>query len=193
MEYKSKYDLIKYFNELGFKKGAEIGVAGGMFSEAICLAIPGLELWCVDIWHPYKGNRWSGSKERNENGFKGATERLAKYNTHIMREMSMDAVKKFRRGSLDFVFIDSNHAYDYVMQDLIEWTKRVKIGGVVSGDDYYVFKKGHQNYAGVVEAVNDYTKAHGIKFELTDPLTNKLRDRGADEQPVYWWVREADK
>jgi len=189
---KSKYELLKYFNELGFKKGAEIGVAGGVFSEAMCQAMPDLELWCIDIWRPYHGNRWSGSYARNDGNFKAATERLAKYNTHIMKEMSMEAVKKFKYFSLDFVFIDANHAFDYVMQDLIEWTKRVKIGGVVSGDDYYAFKKGHQNYAGVVEAVNDYTKAHGIKFELTDPLTNKLRDRGADEQPVYWWVREAD-
>ncbi len=192
MEFTSKYDLIKHFNELGFKKGAEIGVAAGMFSEAMFQAIPDLELWCIDIWHPYKGNRWSGSYERNDGHFKTATERLSKYNTHIMREMSMDAVKKFRRGSLDFVFIDSNHAYDYVMQDLIEWSKIVRVGGIVSGDDYYPFKHGYQDFAGVVEAVDDYTKAHGIKFNLTNPLPNKIRDRGAFEQPVYYWTKEAE-
>ena len=188
MIFPSKYDLIKYFGESGFKKGAEIGVAGGLFSETMCQSIPGLELWCIDIWHPYKGNRWSGSYERNEHHFKSATELLSKYNTHVMREMSMDAVKKFKRGSLDFVFIDSNHSYDYVMQDLIEWSKKVRIGGIVSGDDYCPMEKG-----GVVEAVDDYTKAHKIEFNLTDPLVNKIRDRGAWEQPCYWWVKEADK
>jgi hypothetical protein len=187
MEFKSKYDLIKYFNELGFKKGVEIGVAGGHFSEAMCKAIPGLELWCIDIWHPYHGNRWSGSRERNENGFKEATERLSKYNTHIIREMSMDAVKRFRGGSLDFVFIDSNHDFDYVMQDLIEWTKRVRIGGIVSGDDYYPLRNG-----GVIEAVDAYTNAHKIKFNLTDPFSEHIRDRGADEHPIYWWIKEEE-
>lgn len=186
----SKYDLIKYFNELGFKKGAEIGVAGGVFSEAMCQAMPGLKLYCIDIWHPYKGNRWSGSRERNENHFKSATERLSKYNAEIMRMMSMDAIKWFKNDSLDFVFIDANHAFDYVMQDLIEWSKRVRIGGIVSGDDYYPFKKNHQNYGGVIEAVDVYTKVHGIKFNLTDPYSKQIRDRGADEQPVYWWIKE---
>ncbi len=186
--YNSKYDLIKYFNELGFKRGAEIGVAGGVFSEAMCQSIPGLELWCIDIWHPYRGNRWAGSYLRNENGFKGATERLAKYNTHIMREMSMEAVKKFRDGSLDFVFIDSNHAFDYVMQDLIEWSKKVRVGGIVSGDDYSPMRNG-----GVIEAVDAYTKVHGIKFNLTNPIPNKIRDRGAFEQPVYWWIKEVNQ
>ncbi len=193
MEFVTKYDLIKYFGELGFKRGAEIGVAGGDFSEYMCKTIPDLELWCIDIWHPYHGNRWSGSYERNENHFKNATEKLSKYNTHIMREMSMDAVKKFKDGSLDFVFIDANHAFDYVMEDLIEWTKKVRIGGIVSGDDYYPFKKGHQSYGGVIGAVNAYTEAHGIKFNLTTPYTEHIRDRGADEQPVYWWIKEVNQ
>ena len=180
----SKYDLLKYFNKLGFKKGAEIGVAEGFFSEAMCQAIPGLELYCIDIWKPYKGNRWSGGRERNEHHFKTAKRRLTGFNAHIMREMSMEAVKKFKYGSLDFVFIDSNHSFDYVMQDLIEWTKRVRVGGIVSGDDYYDFKG-----AGVIEAVNAYTKAHGIKFNLTDPYSKKLKDREGWEQPAYWWIK----
>lgn len=190
MELKSKYELIRYFKELGYTKGAEIGVAEGYLSEAMCQTIPNLELWCIDIWHHYRGNRWSGSTERNEHHFKVATERLSKYNTHIMREMSMDAVKKFELYSLDFVFIDANHKFDYVMEDLINWTRRVRVGGMVSGDDYYAFKRDHQDYGGVVEAVNAYTKAHGITFKVTDPLTDKIRDRGAQEQPCYYWTKE---
>jgi predicted O-methyltransferase YrrM len=98
--------------------------------------------------------------------------------------MSMDAVDDIPDNSLDFVFIDANHAFDYVMLDLIYWTKKVRPGGIVSGDDYFHFKK-----AGVVEAVDAYTKAHGITFELTDPLTNKIRDRNSQEQPVFYWTK----
>jgi len=185
---KSKYDLLNHFAKLGFTKGAEIGVAEGRFAESMFKAIPNLELWCVDIWWPYRGNRWSGSKERNEHHFKAATERLANYNSHIMKEMSMDAVRKFKDRSLDFVFIDANHAFDYTMMDLIKWTKKVRIGGIVSGDDYYPFTKGKQSFAGVVEAVDAYTKAHDIKFELTTP--GEIRDRGSKEQPCYYWTRE---
>jgi predicted O-methyltransferase YrrM len=148
-------------------------------------SIPNLLLFCIDIWQPYKGNAWAGSLERNNNHFKTTTERLSKYNAIIMKQMSIDAVKKFKDNSLDFVYIDANHSFDYVMQDLIEWSKKVRVGGIVSGDDYYNFRK-----AGVIEAVNAYTSAHKIKFNLTDPYPNKITDRGSQEQPSYWWVKE---
>jgi len=181
---KSKYDLIKHFAELGFTVGAEIGVAEGYFSEAMFKAIPNLKLYCVDIWRPYRGNQWSGSTERNEHHFQVALARLSKYNAEIMREMSLDAVKKIKDGSLDFVYIDANHAFDYVIQDLIEWSKKVRVGGIVSGDDYYIFRK-----AGVVPAVNAYAYAHGINFEITDPYTDKIKDREGFEQPSFYWTK----
>lgn len=185
MNFLSKYDLIKYFGELGFTKGAEIGVAQGSFSESMFKAIPNLKLFCVDIWQPYRGNRWSGSRERNDNHYKATIKLLSRYNAVLIREMSMDAVQSFENNSLDFVFIDSNHSFDYVMQDLIEWSKKVSVGGIISGDDYCPIRNG-----GVIEAVNAYTKAHGIKFDLTDPYSKHIMDRGSPEQPVYYWRKE---
>lgn len=182
---KSKYELIKYFAKLGFKIGAEIGVSQGYFSEAMFKSIPNLHLFCIDIWEPYTGNPWSGSRQRNDRHFKIAKEKLSKYNATIIRRMSTDAVKDFTDNSLDFVYIDGNHSFDYVIQDLIEWTKKVKKGGIVSGDDYYPFHK-----AGVIEAVDAYTKAHGIKFNLTNPYPDKIKDRGYQEQPSFYWIKK---
>lgn len=182
---KSKYDLLKYLAELGYTKGAEIGVAEGVFSEAMFKAIPNLELICIDNWKPYKGNRFSGSFARNEHHYRVACERLEKYNALIIRSKSMDALKLVADESLDFVYIDANHGYDYVMQDLIEWTKKVRKGGMIIGDDYYYMEK-----AGVLEAVNDYTKYHNIKFNIIDPRPYKIMDRGSYEQPTFWWIKE---
>ena len=181
---KSKYDLLKHFAKLGFRIGAEIGVSQGYFSEAMFKAIPGLKLYCVDIWMPYQGNRWVPFNSRAEQYFETTKKRLLAYKAVIIRKMSMDALADIPDTSLDFVFIDSNHAFDYVMQDLIGWTKKVRVGGIVSGDDYFHFKG-----AGVVEAVDAYTKAHGITFELTNPLPDKIQDRGTQEQPVYYWTK----
>lgn len=183
--FKSKYDLINHFAKLGFTKGAEIGVAEGYFSEAMFKAIPNLELFCVDLWEVYKGNRWGGSQERNDHHFKASCERLEKYNSHIIRGKSMDVVKNCPDESLDFVYIDANHSFDYVMQDLIEWSKKVRKGGIVALDDYYAFKG-----AGVIEAVDAYCKAHGIVPNFTDPYTDKIQDRGSQEQANAWWVKE---
>lgn len=182
---KTKYELIQHFAKMGYTRGAEIGVAEGHLSEYMLRNIPDLTLYCVDSWEPYKGNPWGGSVDRNEHHFKKTVDRLKPFQAHIIRERSMDAVKRFNEGTLDFVYIDSNHSFDYVMQDLIEWTKRVRKGGMVTGDDYFSFKR-----AGVIEAVNSYTKAHNIKFNLTDPLTDKIQDRGCQEQPTFWWIKQ---
>lgn len=181
----SKYELIKLFAKLGFKEGAEIGVADGYFSQKMFESIPDLHLYCIDIWKPYRGNIWSGSSLRNDNNYKMTQDRLAKYNSTIMRAFSADVAKEIKNGSLDFVYIDANHSFDYVMQDLIIWSNKVKVGGIISGDDYYHFRK-----AGVIEAVNAYTKAHGIEFNLTNPYLDNIMDRGFPEQPNYWWVKE---
>ncbi len=181
---KSKYQLIEHFKDRGYIVGAEIGVAQGYFSEAMFKAIPGLKLYCVDVWKWYRGNRWVPRNGRSDQYFEITKKRLAPYNAVIIRKFSMDALQDVPDGSLDFVFIDANHAFDYVMEDLIHWTKKVRVGGIVSGDDYFHFKK-----AGVIEAVDAYTKAHGITFELTDPLTDKIQDRGTQEQPCFWWVK----
>lgn len=185
MEYMiSKFDLIKYFNELAFKKGAEIGVSEGYFSEAICKAIPGVQLYCIDNWWPYHGNRWGKGMDTNNHYFETAKKRLTPYNATLIRKKSMDAVREFEENSLDFVFIDANHSYDYVMQDLIEWTKRVKPGGIVSGDDYYHFRG-----AGVVDAANNYALAHGITLQFTDPYSKNVIDRNALEQPCFYFFK----
>jgi len=182
---KSKYDLLIHFAELGFSYGAEIGVSQGHFSEAMFKVIPGLDLLCVDNWEPYKGNRWGKKQQTNDEYYETAKKRLAPYHAYLMKFKSMEVVRDVTDELLDFVYIDGNHSFDYVMQDLIEWSKKVRPGGIVSGDDYYDFKG-----AGVIEAVDAYTKAHGIEFNLTDPLPDKIQDRGFQEQPSFWWVKQ---
>jgi len=179
---KSRVELADYFNRLGFKTGAEIGVAGGAYSEILCRAVPGLKLFCIDIWSPYHGNRRGGGKEQHANNFHIAAKRLRPYNAKLIRAMSADAVVRFPDNSLDFVFIDGNHDFDYVMQDLILWSKKVRPGGIVSGHDYYPIRNG-----GVIEAVNAYTAAHGIKLNLTEPRQDNDPD---DRQSSYYWMKQ---
>ena len=54
----------------------------------------------------------------------------------IIRETSKQAEKKIKDCSLDFVFIDANHLYDYVKTDIILYKKKVKPGGIIAGHDY---------------------------------------------------------
>lgn len=53
-----------------------------------------------------------------------------------IRMDSIDASKKYENNSLDFVFIDASHEYDYVKKDIEAWFPKVKVGGIIAGHDY---------------------------------------------------------
>ncbi|MCK9351250.1 MAG: class I SAM-dependent methyltransferase [Candidatus Paceibacterota bacterium] len=140
----SRKDLAKLFTGIG----AEIGVERAMFSKHIAQTSD--LLYCVDAWDLTPGYRDHVSKERLDDFFKETKERMKNFNCKFVRKLSMDAVKDFKDGSLDFVYIDANHSYESAKEDIREWSKKVKKGGIVSGHDY-IDKEGY----GVMQAVNE--------------------------------------
>jgi hypothetical protein len=57
--------------------------------------------------------------------------------------------------SLDFVFLDADHAYDAVRHDLAAWWPKLRPGGLFAGHDY-VWSRG------VRAAVDAFVSAHGL-------------------------------
>jgi hypothetical protein len=168
---RSRHDLATVFKLCGFTRGAEIGVRRGAFSEALCKGVPGLQLSCVDPWNAYS-NKYPQAKQ--DRIYAEAVARLAPYAVTILRKTSLDALADFADGSLDFVFIDGNHAYDYVAPDIIYWSQKVKSGGIVAVHDYYAF-----GWSGVMPAVNGYVASHDIRpWYVTKEL-----------EPTAFWVR----
>jgi len=128
----TRVDLAKYFKKLGFKVGAEIGVLRGDYSVQLCKANPNLKLYCIDSW---------GINEMRHSAYhlkmyEKAKFNLAPYNTKLIKKLSLDAIRDFSDNSLDFVYIDANHKFDYVIEDIIEWSRKVRKGGIISGHDY---------------------------------------------------------
>ena len=160
-------ELPQFFKEQGFKVGVEIGTARGLFAEEFGKA--GLTLYCVDPWdnYPdYEYDKSGGTTGDLEVQYQEAVKRLAPYsNCKIIKKTSMEALKDFEDESLDFVYIDGNHGFKYVTEDIFEWSKKVKKGGIISGHDYIYtsrpFDDVHAKY--VVDA---YTKAFRIKFHI---------------------------
>ncbi len=180
----SRIELAKHFNELGFKKGAEIGVFDGYYSEILCREISGLSLYSIDGWDNYGGYRNGAYHIELQKALKTAQDRLAKYDCKIIQEFSKDAVKRFEDESLDFVFIDANHTYQYVKEDIELWTPKVRKGGIVSGHDYYVGKSGKM---GVIEAVNEYIKNNNYKLEIIDWYRNTSNKN--DKPPTWYFIK----
>jgi len=165
-----RHNLIKLFSELEYKKGAEVGVAEGDFSEYICKTINDGHLYSIDSWGSELNEDPRGKLiglNLAKSRYKEAKEKLSKYNCSIIKDISMSAVLAITKESLDYVYIDGNHTFDFIMQDLIEWGKRVRSNGIISGHDYYHFR-----WSGVVEAVEIYTKMHKIyEWYITDERT----------------------
>ena len=158
--------LPNLFKEMGFTVGAEIGVELGAFSKHLIQDNPNLKLYCIDFWKSYmfngagKGGVKAGkSSSRQQDYYQRAVEKLAPYNCELIRASSMDAVKDFDDESLDFVYIDANHDYEFVKEDIREWSKKVRIGGIVSGHDYQVFSSGND---GVIRAVDEWVAENNI-------------------------------
>lgn len=156
-------DLAQLFAELGFKRGVEVGVAEGNYSEVLLKANPECYLLLVDPWEAYKENPQNKTKDKHGFAYQEMLRKTNPYpNVQIYPDTSMAATETVSYNSLDFCYIDGNHLFDYVMQDLIEWSKRVRSGGIVSGDDYYALDQKRWIGGGVVEAVNAYVGAHRI-------------------------------
>ncbi len=131
-----EFDIPALYAELGFTVGAEIGVFDGLNSERLCRGNPNLHLYCVDAWTEYPTHRNFRRQGHLDSAYMSALRRLAPYNCTIVKKWSMDAVKDFEDESLDFVYIDGNHNFEFVTNDIAEWRKKVRVGGIVSGHDY---------------------------------------------------------
>lgn len=78
---------------------------------------------------------------------------------------SREAYKLFDDESLDFVFIDADHSYEGVMEDMKLWHPKVKRGGVFAGHDY--------DWTGVKAAVTDFFVAKPVYISTTSWVTQK--------------------
>ena len=182
---KSRIELAQHFAKSGFTCGAEVGVFGGYFSEVLLKTIPDLKLYAIDAWAVYPGYRDYKFEESMRKAEELARSRLANSNCEIIKDFSTNAVKLFADETLDFVYIDGNHEYKFVKEDIEEWTKKVRSGGIVSGDDYYMTRKGNM---GVILAVNEFTNKFGYDLQVTPwDVFNVLED---NRQPQWWFVKE---
>ena len=93
--------------------------------------------------------------------------RLSVFNERacIVRMVSLDAAAQFAKDQLDFVYIDGNHSYKAVREDLEAWWDKVRSGGIVAGDDYDPI-----SWPSVTKAVDEFFNKKGIKINHAPDL-----------------------
>lgn len=168
--YSSMPNLINRYN---LKIGCEVGVATGGMSYSILQRTNVEKLYSVD---PYCGSYFAdfAAKGILDLYFFHVKARLGQFGerSQMLRMDSLEAGKLFKENELDFVFIDADHSYESVKQDVKLWYTKVRSGGVIAGDDYAT------RWPGVPQAVDEFFKVLGL-------TVNQEKD-----SPRVWWVQK---
>jgi len=185
-------NLAELFAELGFTKGAEIGVEEGAYSEILCKVNPKLHLFCIDPWSPsaYEPEEIESHDKQNffDEKYELSRKRLALYNCTILRKTSMEAIKDFPDGCLDFVYIDGNHDFINIAKDLHYWLKKIRIGGIISGHDFANFPSKKYNH--VKKVVEVYARCYHTFPYFIAGTDNAEGTQIRDKYRSWFWVKK---
>lgn len=80
----------------------------------------------------------------------------------ILKLPSVEAAASFEDNYFDWVYIDGNHIYEAVAQDLEAWLPKIKKGGFLCGHDYSDTESTRKKGDGVFAAVNDFCKKYNL-------------------------------
>lgn len=180
--------LAILMGELGFTVGAEIGIERGLYSEVLCRENPGLRLYCIDSWKHYSGYRDHVSDGKLNRFYAETAIRLKPYNCELVKKFSIDAVEDFPDNALDFVYIDANHELPWVINDIIQWSRKVRPGGIVAGHDFRKSKRlDTRNH--VVFAVQAYVQSYRIRPWFVLGTKEMKPGEVRDEARSWFWVK----
>ena|SRR3990167_7065866 len=176
-----RLDLIRWFRELDYTKGAEIGVESGRYAELICQQNTQVKLYGIDPYLKYEEYHEYPNQEYMEGIYDHMYDTMAGYAKNgqfeLIRKKSQDALADFEDGSLDFVYIDGNHEGDYPYQDIKGWAKKVRKNGIVAGHDFVRVKS--LDFS-IKDALKKYSEEENIKYFVLGRYGKKrgeVRDR----------------
>ena len=158
--------------------GVEIGVYTGLHAESLLKTLNIEKLYLVDPYENYdeypEGDKsWGEGLPSIEESAIEAINRIGNHPDAEWLIMRSDEAMEHIPNELDFVYIDGNHAEEYVSKDIELYWPKIKAGGVLGGHDFYNgFCRDHD---GVINAV--------IKFVCKEKVQLHL------ELPDWWVVK----
>lgn len=133
--YSSRADLGRILSDLNLVgEAVEVGVYRGEFSTMFLSKWHGRMLHCIDPWEvtPY----FTGNRQDDFERARRKLDFLHPQRWKPMKATSPGATSSFADGSLDFVYIDADHNYQPVLEDLGAWWPKLKTGGMMAGHDF---------------------------------------------------------
>ena len=126
--------------------GIEIGVFKGVFAKKVLDNWNCSKYYLVDLWDNINtidnnyDEEWAKDKQQHLNNFNETLKNIENYKNkvQIIKNYSHLASNDFSDNSFDFIYIDANHSYDAVKNDLETWFPKLKNGCIFMGDDYHI-------------------------------------------------------
>jgi hypothetical protein len=142
---KSRFRLVKMLPT--YAVGAEVGVWKGDFSASLIRYTRPRELHLIDPWafqedvpKAWYGGLAAHSQADMDAISQGVQDRFASEiaagSVQVHRAPSSDALSSLGDESLDWIYIDGNHLYEGVMEDLTAALPKLRPGGLMACDDY---------------------------------------------------------
>ena len=160
-----KKNLLRHHivNQLKGQKniGVELGVATGIYSKRMINSKKFLKFFGVDAYSD-KHDTAQYCQALKYIGLKDS-----KYS--LLRMDFESAIDIFEDNYFDFIYIDGYaHTGEEGGKTLVDWFKKLKVGGILAGDDY------HKDWPLVKWAVNDF--AHQINASINLTLGKEKND-----------------
>ena len=153
--------------------GAEIGVHLGIHAGELLLAAKPRKLHLIDPWialvdEGHVGTWYeSVSQEEMDSYHSSVSAMMAEYTAtgvvELHRKRSAEVLPFFADNSFDWIYVDGDHSYAAVAEDLALSYAKVKPGGMIAGDDY---KLGGWWGDGIVRAVHELLASRPVKLHF---------------------------
>jgi len=145
---------------------AELGVFTGSFSEKIKSLLNPQKLYLVDIFHGVMGSGDVNGEHFQFINLNDSFDNLThRYSTDpkikIVKSTTIEFLNSVNDDYLDAVYIDADHSYEAVKQDLNLSFRKVRENGFIMGHDYE-----ENEFPGVVQAVDEFCDEHNLVISL---------------------------
>ncbi len=138
---------------------AELGVDTGAFSSLILAHNQPAKLHLVDAWDTarYGEDKAQGVQKKFE-------AEIASGRVQLHRGYSTERAADFTNGYFDWIYIDTNHAYQTTCEELRAYAPKMKAGGIMAGHDFVTGNWISGLRYGVREAVHEFCVQEGWEF-----------------------------
>lgn len=157
------------------KIGIELGVAAGHFSKRMIMSGKFIKFYGVDLYEDH---------HNTQEYISALTQIGIKENYTLLRMSFDDAINLFDDEFFDFIYFDGYaHTGEEGGSNFSSWYKKLKVGGIFSGDDY------HDDWPLVKWAVNDMVRKLGSELHVT----GKTETTHLNRYPSWFFVKSRNQ